>query len=103
MEPSPPSRSVRPAWAVVRGWKSPRDLVAGTEVNRKATYREGGAEGSGVAKSMSRRTEIGYEALWTRVSGPMTAKLLRSKGSGVDPAVVRRRLLFLSGEISPCA
>lgn len=28
---------VRPAWAVVRGWKSPRDLVAGTEVNRKAS------------------------------------------------------------------
>ncbi len=45
------SRLVRPAWAVVRGWKSPRDLVAGTEVNRKATFREGGAEGSGVAKS----------------------------------------------------
>jgi len=42
---------VRPAWAVVRGWESPRDLVAGTEVNRKATDREDGAEGSGVAKS----------------------------------------------------
>ena len=42
---------VRPAWAVVRGWKSPRDLVAGTEVNRKASSREDGAEGSGVAKS----------------------------------------------------
>jgi hypothetical protein len=42
---------VRPAWAVVRGWKSPRDLVAGTEVNRKASDREDGAEGSGVAKS----------------------------------------------------
>ena len=42
---------VRPAWAVVRGWKSPRDLVAGTEVIRKATIREDGAEGSGVAKS----------------------------------------------------
>lgn len=25
---------------------------------------------------------------------------LATKGSGVDPAVVRRRLLFLSGEIS---
>jgi len=42
---------VRPAWAVVRGWKSPRDLVAGTEVIRKASDREDGAEGSGVAKS----------------------------------------------------
>ena len=42
---------VRPAWAVVRGWKSPRDLVAGTEVNRKASDREDGAEGSGAAKS----------------------------------------------------
>ena len=90
---------VRPAWAAVRGWKSPRDLVAGTEVNRKAPGREDGAEGSGVAKSLSRRTGIGYEALWTRVSGPLTAKLLRPRGSGVDPAVVRQRLLFLSGEI----
>jgi len=42
---------VRPAWAVVRGWKSLRDLVAGTEVIRKASDREDGAEGSGVAKS----------------------------------------------------
>jgi hypothetical protein len=94
---------VRPAWAVVRGWESPRDLVAGTEVNRKATDREDGAEGSGVAKSLSRRTEIGYEALWTRASGPLTAKLLRPRGSGVDPAVVRRRPPFLFGEISLCA
>jgi transketolase C-terminal domain/subunit len=46
-----PFSLVRPAWAVVRGWKSPRDLVAGTEVNRKAVFREDGAEGSGVAKS----------------------------------------------------
>jgi hypothetical protein len=45
------SRVVRPAWVVVRGWESPRDLVAGTEVNRKASSRKGGAEGSGVAKS----------------------------------------------------
>jgi hypothetical protein len=46
-----PLSRLRPAWAVVRGWKSPRDLVAGTEVNRKAVFREDGAEGSGVAKS----------------------------------------------------
>jgi hypothetical protein len=94
---------VRPAWAVVRGWKSPRDLVAGTEVSRKASDREDGVRGSGVAKSLSRRTGIGYEALRTRVSGQVTAKLLRPRGSGVNPAVVRRRLLFLSGEISPHA
>jgi hypothetical protein len=50
-KPGPLSYFVRPAWAVVRGWKSPRDLVAGTEVNRKASDREDGAEGSGVAKS----------------------------------------------------
>jgi len=49
--PGPALFLVRPAWAVVRGWKSPRDLVAGTEVNRKAVFREDGAEGSGVAKS----------------------------------------------------
>jgi hypothetical protein len=91
---------VRPAWAAVRGWESPRDLVAGTEVNRKASGREDGAEGSGVAKLSSRRTGTGCEALWTRVSGQLTAKLLRPRGSGVNPAVVRRRLLFLSGEIS---
>jgi hypothetical protein len=32
---------VCPAWAVVRRWKSSRDLVAGTGVNRKvSTVRE---------------------------------------------------------------
>jgi hypothetical protein len=48
---------VRPAWAVVRGWESPGDLVAGTEVNRKAPGREDGAEGSGVAKSRADEQE----------------------------------------------
>ncbi len=52
---------------------------------------------------VSRRTEIGYEALRTGASGPLTAKLPRPRGSGVDPAIVRGRSSFLPGEVSPSA
>ena len=52
---------------------------------------------------VSRRTGIGYEALQTGASGALIAKLLRPKGSGVDPAIVRGRSSFLPGEVSPDA
>ena len=79
---------VCPAWAVVWRWKSSRDLVAGTEVNRRAPTARGALEEAG-SEVASRRTETGYEALPTGASGQRTAKLLRPKGSGVDPAAVR--------------
>ncbi len=41
--------------------------------------REGSAERSGVANPSSRRTETGYEALPSRVSGQVTAKLSRPR------------------------
>lgn len=52
---------------------------------------------------VSRRTGIGYEALRTGASGPLTAKLPRPRGSGVDPAIVRGRSSFLPGEVSSYA
>ena len=44
----------------------------------------------------SRRTETGYEALLSRASGLVTAKLSRPKRNGVDPAVVRGKSSFLT-------
>ena len=91
-----------PAWAMIRRWKSSRDLVAGTEVKRKAyVVRRALKEACG--EPVSRRTGTGYEALRTRASGPLTAKLLRPRGSGVDPAMVRGRSSFLPGEALPYA
>jgi hypothetical protein len=51
--------------------------------------REGFAERSGVARPAGRRTETGYQAKWLRASGPMTAKLSRPRGHGVNPALVQ--------------
>jgi hypothetical protein len=63
--------------------------------------RERLAERSGVAGPAGRRTETGYEAGLTRASGPLTAKLLRPRGSLVDPALVQGQSMGLSREISP--
>ena len=49
---------------------------------------------------MSRRTETGYKALVSRASEQGIAKLSWSKRSGVNPAVMWRRPVFLPGEIS---
>jgi len=49
---------------------------------------------------MSRRTEIRYKALVIRAIEPEIAKLLWSRRSGVNLAVVWRRLVFLLEEIS---
>ena len=38
------------------------------------------------SETARRRTETGYEALPSRASGPLTAKLTRPRRSGVDPA-----------------
>lgn len=51
----------------------------------------------------SRRTETEYEAVPSRTSWPVAAKLQWPRGSGVDPAVVQQSSVLLSGEISRCA
>jgi hypothetical protein len=55
------------------------------------------------SETAGRRTETGYKALFIWASGQQTAKLPWSKINGVNPAVARRRVDVLSGEISPCA
>jgi hypothetical protein len=65
---------VRPAWASTWRWKSSRELVTASEVNRRASGREDGVKEAG-SEAAGRRTGTGYEALPSRASGPMTAKL----------------------------
>ena len=69
-------------------------------MNRKGVIVRWGLKEAG-SEIAGRRTETGYEATPTRASGHMTAKLLRPRGGGVDPAVVRGRPEFLPGEVSP--
>ena len=69
-------------------WESSRNEVAGTEGKRKASVARR-ALNEAWNEPVSRQTGIGCEALRTGASGPLTAKLLRPKGSGVDPAIVR--------------
>jgi hypothetical protein len=93
---------VRPAWAQTWRCKSSPEQVTAREGKRKggrATDRleEAWNEPAG------RWTRTGYEALPTGASGPMSAKLPWPRGSGVNPAVVRGRFVFLPGEISPHA
>ena len=64
-------------------------LIAATRVNRKVRTREGLAKRSGVTRPVGRRTETGSEAGDTRVSGQLTATLLRSTGAHVNPALVQ--------------
>ena len=64
---------VRPAWALSWRCKSSRELVTATEANRKASAREGALEEVG-SESVSRRTEIGWEAQTPCASGLRTAK-----------------------------
>jgi hypothetical protein len=65
---------VRPAWALTWWWKSSRELVTASEVNRRALDREASVK-EAESEATGRRTEIGYEAEPSRASGPMTAKL----------------------------
>jgi len=53
----------------------------------------------GWIETASRRTEIGYEALLPIASELLLAKLLWSRGDGVNPAVAQGRNAFLPGEI----
>ena len=62
--------------------------------------REGSAERSGASNPLSRRTEIRCEAVPSRVSVQLNAKLSRPGRGAVDLAVVRGRPSFLPGEIS---
>jgi len=60
----------------------------GPRANRKAptareALKEAGSEAAG------RRTGTGYEAMPTRASGQVTAKLSRPKVGSVNPAAVR--------------
>ncbi len=93
---------VGPAWAMTWRWESSRNQVAGTEGKRKASVARR-ALNEAWNEPVSRRTGIGCEALRTGASGPLTAKLPRPMGSGVDPAIVRGRSPFLPGEASPYA
>jgi hypothetical protein len=65
---------VRPAWASTWRWKSSRELVTASEVNRRASIREEGVKEAG-SKAAGRRTGTGYEAASSRASGHVTAKL----------------------------
>ena len=65
---------VRPAWALTWRWKSSRELVTASEVNRRASDREDGVKEAG-SEVAGRQTETGYEAALSRASEPMIAKL----------------------------
>jgi hypothetical protein len=93
---------VRPART--RSWrcKSSRELTTASEAKRNCVrVTERGEEAW--SETVSRGTRTGYEALPSRASGREIAKLLWSRRSGVDAAVVRGRNVYLPGEISPCA
>ena len=91
---------MRPAWALTWRCKSSRELTTASEVNRNcAKVTERGEEAS--SETVSRWTRIGYEAWSTRASRQETAKLLWSRVDGVNPAVVRGRIVVLPGEILP--
>jgi len=62
-----------------------------------AALKEAGSEPA------CRRTGTGYEAIPSRASGQVTAKLLRPRDGGVTPAVGRGRSAFFPGELSPHA
>jgi hypothetical protein len=93
---------VRPAWAHSCGCKSRRELTTANEVKRNCGRATDCGE-EARSETASRWTRTGYKALPSRASGPETAKLLWSRRSGVNPAVVRGRSAFLPGEISPHA
>ena len=91
---------VRPAGAVTRRGKS-----SGEPGRRdpKGTARRPPARGAlkeAGREPARRRTGTGYEATPSRTSGQTTAKCLRPRSGGVDPAVVRGRPRVLPGEIS---
>jgi len=90
---------VRPAWAQTWRCKSSPEQVTAREGKRKggrATDRleEAWNEPAG------RWIRTGYEALWIKASGPITAKPSWPRRSGVNPAVARGGSVFLPGEIS---
>jgi len=73
-------------------------VVATTRVNRQVTVmRESLIEA--VSETRGASTEIGFEAVGIRASGPLTAKLSRQGRTLVDPALVPRQSMALSGEI----
>ncbi len=93
---------MRPAWAQSWRCKSSRELTTANEVKHNcARATERGKEVR--SKSVSRWTRTRYEAWLIRASGHIAAKLLWSRRSCVDLAVVQRRTAFLPGEISPYA
>lgn len=55
------------------------------------------------AQTARRWTRTGYKATPARASRQWTAKLLWPRSGGVNPAVVRGRIVPLPGEISSCA
>jgi hypothetical protein len=79
---------VRPSWAQSWRWKSSRELSTASEAKPncgEATIR--GEEGWN--ETVSRWTRTGYEAMPTRASGRVSAKLSWTKVGVVDAAVVR--------------
>ena len=90
---------MRPAWARSWRWKSSRELATASE--RKCNCVRATERGKEAwNESVSRWTRIGYEARRSKASRHITAKLLWPRRNRVDPAVVRRRIAFLPGEIS---
>src|SRR6476660_9473850 len=88
--PAPSERVffVRPAWAHSCGCKSRRELTTANEAKCNCgRVTDRGEEAW--SESASRCTRIGYKALPSRASGQETAKLLWSRRSGVNPAVVQ--------------
>ena len=69
---------VRPAWA--RSWrcKSSRELTTANEVKRNCVRVTDRGE-EAWSEAVSRWTRTGYEAMPSRASRPMTAKLLWSR------------------------
>jgi hypothetical protein len=61
------------------GVEVPRGVGRSDSSEPQGADREGSTERSGVANPTSRRTEIGYEAVPSRASGHVTAKLSRPK------------------------
>ena len=65
---------VCPAWALIWRWKSSRELVTASVGKRRVLGREDSMK-EAWNETAGRRTGIGYEALLSRASGPLTAKL----------------------------
>ena len=74
-----------------------RELTTASEVNRNCVrVTERGKEAR--SETVSRWTRIGYEAWASRQEA---AKFCGEVLGGVDPAVVRGRIVLLPGEILP--